>query len=133
MTIPSASGGAQGRSHPAPQVKREGTTATAPPTCRWEDEAEPLATTADPDAAAAQISAQISDADDARQAAESLAAREKAARITAEALADEARQMAEAMAGQAEAAQADAEAARADASAARAELRDKTIEHEAPR
>ena len=47
--------------------------------------AESLATAADPDAAAAQISAQIADADDARQAAESLAAREKAARIAAEA------------------------------------------------
>ena len=92
--------------------------------------AESLATAADPDAAAAQISAQIADADDARQAAESLAAREKAARIAAEARTGKARQMAEAMAGQAESAQADAEAARADASAARAELRDSIIEHE---
>ena len=95
--------------------------------------AEALATAADPDAAAAQISAQIADADDARQTAESAAAREKAARIAAEARADEARQMAEAMAGQAEAAQADAETTRADASSARAELRDRIIEHEEAR
>jgi len=47
--------------------------------------------------------------------------------------AEEARQMAEGMAGQAETAQADAEAARADASSARAELRDRIIEHEEAR
>ena len=45
---------------------------------------EALATAADPDAAEAQISARVVDAEEARQAAEALATREKAARITAE-------------------------------------------------
>src|SRR6266550_3437128 len=94
---------------------------------------EALATAANPQAAAAQIQAQVQDADDARQAAESMATRERDARIKAEARAGEAGQAAEAMAGQAEAAQADTEAARADASAARAELRERIIEHETAR
>ena len=61
--------------------------------------AEALTTAADPDAAEAQISARIVDAEEARQAAEALATREKAARITAETRADAATQMTEAMAG----------------------------------
>ena len=93
--------------------------------------AEALATAADPGAAAAQIQAQVQDADDARQAAESLATRERDARIRAEAQAGAATQMAEAMAGQTEAAQADAEAARADVSAMRSELQEATAAHAA--
>ncbi|MGH3288431.1 MAG: hypothetical protein ACRDPD_27745, partial [Streptosporangiaceae bacterium] len=95
--------------------------------------AEALATAGNPDAAAAQIDAQLADAREeaARQGA--AADRETAARLTAEARAEEARQMAEEMAGQAEAAQGDAEDARADASSARAELRNRMIEHEETR
>ena len=92
---------------------------------------EALATATDPDAAEAQISARVVDAEEARQAAEALATREKAARITAETRADAATQMAEAMAGQTEAAQADAEAARADVSAMRSELQEATAAHAA--
>src|SRR4249920_419295 len=50
--------------------------------------AEALATAADPDAAEAQISARVVDAEEARQAAEALATREKATRLTAQARAD---------------------------------------------
>ena len=93
--------------------------------------AEALATAADPDAAEAQISARVVDAEEARQAAEASATREKAARLAAETRADAATQMAEAMAGQTEAAQADAEAARTDVSAMRSELQEVTAAHAA--
>ena len=92
--------------------------------------AEALATVADPDEVVTQIQAQVQDADDAKQAAESLAVRERNARLEAETRAGEARQAADEMAGQAQAAQADAEAARADAASARTELRDRIIEHD---
>jgi colicin import membrane protein len=95
--------------------------------------AEALATATDPAAAEAQISARVVDAEEEADQARATATRETAARLAAETRAEEARQMAEAMAGQAETAQADAEAARADASSARAELRDRIIEHEEAR
>ena len=93
--------------------------------------AEALATAADPDAAEAQIQARSLTPREARQAAESLATREKAARIPPRPAQGAATQMAEAMAGQTEAAQADAEAARADVSAMRSELQEATAAHAA--
>ena len=63
--------------------------------------AEALATVADPDEVVKEIQAQVQDADDAKQAAESLAVRERNARLEAETRTREARQAADEMAGQA--------------------------------
>src|ERR1035437_5654436 len=93
--------------------------------------AEALATATDPDAAEAQVSARVVDAEEARQAAEALATREKAARITAETRATAADLDAAALAGQTAQAEADADAARADVSAMRSELQEANAAHAA--
>ena len=82
--------------------------------------AEALADAGDPDAAAAQIAAQVADAGERAAVAQAAADRETAARLTAETRAGESAELADHLAAQTEAAEAAADEAHADADAARA-------------